>query len=472
MHKDIVVIGGGIIGLSVALAIADCGKSVTIYAGPPQPEGMATTAAGAMLGAVGEISLEKAGPRADSELRMRIEAQRMYPRWLARVVPDVFQRANNSGSGTFIVGNRFGRRDGETIALMEERARFFGLPFERRTPLGETWYYPAPNYRATDGIFLPDESWVNPEFLHQRLTDILTTNPYCSIFWSSIDSMTVEGPDSVLLMDSEGTSIHATKVVIAAGIGSDPLLEALPFPVSRVMSGKGSSLIIRTPVEFPCVVRSPNRDFACGVHIVPRGAARYYVGATNRVMNVPGGTRGVSVEEVHDLLHEIMHEFNTTLDGASIERMSYGSRPATYDGYPLIGPTEHPSVLVATGTYRNGILLAPLIAEIMRSAILEEPPIIHNPFLPTRERVHGTTLGGGLIKAGSEAIVSFLTQPHGSLPYNRAQELGVFVEKLLGWAFSDNESLREERELWRQRLMSAPIPETFAQLFFSSADGG
>ncbi|GAB3845706.1 hypothetical protein GCM10029963_24400 [Micromonospora andamanensis] len=72
---------------------------------------------------------------------------------------------------------------------------------------------------------------------------------------------------------------------------------------------------------------------------------------------------------MHALLHSAIHEVNVGFRTSRITSMTYGLRPLTSDHKPLIGATGHDGVHIATGTYRNGILMAPLIADLITAEL-------------------------------------------------------------------------------------------------------
>ena len=132
-------------------------------------------------------------------------------------------------------------------------------------------------------------------------------------------------------------------------------------------------------------------------------------------------------------------KFNTEFRTDEIVGFRTGARPLTVDGFPLIGSTGIDGLMIATGTYRNGILMAPAIAEIIASAILGTEASIANPFEPTRRAsLCINPSPQHLLNNGVRDLVSFIQEPHGNLPYERAQELESFLTVLLTACLTDN----------------------------------
>ena len=105
------------------------------------------------------------------------------------------------------------------------------------------------------------------------------------------------------------------------------------------------------------------------------------MGATNHLGFDHDAAGGVQPGELHNLFDEVLHQINTDLRETRIEELRVGYRPIVSHGQPIIGPTRLPGLSVATGTYRDGVLLAPLAGAIVAAAILGEPGPPH-PFPP------------------------------------------------------------------------------------------
>jgi glycine oxidase len=466
----VIVVGSGIIGGAISLALLQKGVSVCQIRSLAGRKDSASLAAGAMLGAFAEVTAEKNSRMDREETAFRVRASSLYPSWLAEV-SSASGVSVDLGMGTFIVANTFGRNDLRNLQAIEAELARFGAPYESVDERDVPGYHPNERYLPRRIIWLPQEGFVDTEALTAALDVANDSHARFSHEDCQVDRLVLRGGRVCGVALTDGRELEGDHVVLAAGVGTQSLLETLPvetrLPCPRLMPGKGTSLILETTERFPYVMRSPNRDFACGIHIVPRGQGRIYVGATNRTASCPGTSPGASVEEVHDLLHEVVHEFNTGLDSATIESIRVGSRPICVDGYPLVGSTECPGLSLATGTYRNGVLMAPLVARILASEIVGDSIDEINPFSPRDRRIKGDALSSSaLFRSGAEGIVSFLPSPHGSLPYKRTEELSGFLHTLLAMALKDGDELESLRQEARRLLQSQPMNESFAQLFF------
>jgi glycine oxidase len=142
-------------------------------------------------------------------------------------------------------------------------------------------------------------------------------------------------------------------------------------------------LAISLPASLPLdlVVRTP------GIYIVPRtigpNAGRAIIGATIEDAGFDKTLHPTDIERLRSLAAAIL----PPLSSSPVLETWAGLRPATPDGLPLLGelPTQ-PNHFIATGHYRDGILLAPATAHVMAQILLNRTPAIDlEPFSPTRQ---------------------------------------------------------------------------------------
>jgi len=141
---------------------------------------------------------------------------------------------------------------------------------------------------------------------------------------------------------------------------------------------KGEILTLRGPSDDPVCARIVAGE---RVYIVPRDDGRILVGAT---VEERGFDTTVTAGGVHELLRE---GYRLLPEIAELEFLEWsaGLRPGTPDNSPLIGRSAVPGLIVATGHYRNGVLLAPITAESVAALLSgEEAPVDLEPFSPTR----------------------------------------------------------------------------------------
>lgn len=466
-NGDVIVVGDGILGRAIALELSDSAARI-IQVGH-LGEGAASSAAGAMLGAIGEATAEKISEVDEAETQLRVDALRMYPEWLRRISNQSSQNIVQ-GNGTFIISNATSASDRANLSHMRKTAGLHNLPVQDVSPLDIPGYRPSPRCIADSAIFLPEEGWVDSSSLLSALDEALRKRDHIVRYPIGITRLiwrndVVEGVELV-----NGTRLFAQKIIVAAGAATASILadSGLHSVLPPVMCGKGSSLTLSTETPAPHVIRTPNREFACGTHVVPRANGGLYLGATNRISDTPASKGGPTAGEIHNLLHSGIHEINTSLRTVPINGIFFGYRPLTTDRYPLFGRTRLQGLYVATGTYRNGILMAPAIARAI-GELLTNSEVEDTIFAPVRRsdlltRIKNTT--DTAISQGSRDLVSFLQEPHGALPYNRSEELTHFIEALLRMSLSDDSRGQEDKARARALLSERPIAESIPRLFY------
>jgi glycine oxidase len=182
--------------------------------------------------------------------------------------------------------------------------------------------------------------------------------------------------DGVVL--AGGERLTAEQVVIAAGAWSNAV-EGIPegarVPIHPV---KGQILRLHDPAGPGLVSRVVRMSSG---YLVPRGDGRYVLGATME-------ERGFDTTVTAGAVFELLRDASEVVPGSSelvIDEVTAGLRPATPDNRPAIGPCAVPGLHWAVGHYRNGILLAPITAEIVLAGLLgEELPELAAPFSPSR----------------------------------------------------------------------------------------
>ena len=164
-----------------------------------------------------------------------------------------------------------------------------------------------------------------------------------------------------LVVTQSGRSIRARFVVLAAGAWS-PLIEGLPRAVP-VFPLKGQIIAL----DADGVIHHPVRGDH--VYLVPRDR-ELVVGATSEEAGFDTTTSAEAARSLHSAAIDVC----PTLAGARVTRHWAGLRPATADLLPILGPDpESPSLIYACGHSRNGILLAPATAEVVRSFVDGRP---------------------------------------------------------------------------------------------------
>jgi glycine oxidase len=468
-HADVVVLGAGLIGTATAQRLAARGVTVTLVdPGSGQPQfgvGPASLAAGAMLGALGEVTVHETARASVVEgdpVGIRLAAADRYPAWL-----DELEEASGGrpvlGRGTFVVAGGRSRTDPANLDAIEAAARRHHRPVRRLAAGDIPGWRPASDYPGTAGLHLPEEGYVDAPALMTVVADAADRSGRVQRLAASVRAVVVDRGRAVGVTLDTGDQIRASVVILAAGFGIQSIVDESPDLAGllpRIVPGKGVGLLLAPPLTTtvrpdPAVIRTPNRDFACGLHLVPRGD-HLYLGATNRIGSHARYFGGPTVNEIRYLLERTVAELDTTIDSWQPATAVAGHRPVTVDGAPIAGLTDLPGLAVAGGTYRNGVLLAPLLADWVAEDVLAAMPADH-PYSP-RGRGKATVNPLDVVRAGLPDLATWLV--HDADETAQADLLGALFAGVLAptGAGADVQAIVE------RSLAGVPLPEILPEL--------
>jgi glycine oxidase len=328
---DAAIVGGGIIGLASAWRAQQRGLRVCVLE-RDAPGCGATRAAAGVLGPDPETPRFEALARASSEL---------WPAFAAELGDTGYTRC---GSLVLAFAGGPSEHHGEWLEGGACRALERGIAHD-----------------CLGGWLLPDDAQVDPrrvvDALESKIGDALRTHA---------DVVDVS-PRVVELAD--GSRIEADRVVLAAGAWSARRL-AKRLPVRPV---KGQTLRLRGPLPATRIIQSDE------VYVVPRAGGETVLGATVE----DAGFDDATTDEATELLLRQAIRAVPAVAQLEVVEAKASLRPGTPDDGPLIGEWE--GLLVATGHYRNGILLAPITADAVAALLAgdDAPPEII-PFAPER----------------------------------------------------------------------------------------
>ncbi len=366
-HPDVVVIGGGIIGLAVSWRAAQAGMAVTLC--DPRPGGGASWAAAGMLAPVTEVHYGE-----EALLQLNLEAKDQWGSFAGELA-DVSGR----DPGYRECGTVFVARDADDRAALDELLRFqreLGLDVEplRSRELRALEPSLAPSVRG--GFLAPADHQVDNRACLLALKAAcgqagVETRP------ARVASLLASGERVTGVRLEGGGEIMAGSVVLSAGCWSAQLAGVDQRSLPPVRPVKGQLLHLRGPA--PLATRNV-RGLDC--YIVSRPDGRVVVGATVEEQGFDvtptAGAVGDLLLHARELLPEIAE-----LDFVEV---AVGLRPGTPDNAPLIGPAPGLEGLVlATGHYRNGVLLTPITADLVVELLdTGKLPDQAAPFAPDR----------------------------------------------------------------------------------------
>lgn len=354
---DVVVIGGGVIGLSVAWRAAQRGLRVTVLERGELGGATSYVAAG-MLAPVAE-----ADPCEQPLLTLGIVSARSYPAFVHELAEASGRDPGYLRCGTLLAA----RDDDEAEALTRELAmrHGLGLTAHRLRASEARRLEPALAPALRLALELPEDHAVDPRRLTAALADGARGAGAVLRAGTEVAEVMVAGGRARGARLRAGDQIEADQVVIAAGPWSATLGGIPPEARVPLRPVKGQVLRMHDPAG-PGLLSSVLRMGPA--YIVPRGDGRYVLGAT---MEERGFDTSVTGGAVFELLRDAV-ELLPGLSELVIDELSAGLRPAAPDNAPVIGQSVTPGLIWATGHYRNGVLLAPVTAEIVASALAGE----------------------------------------------------------------------------------------------------
>jgi len=357
---DVIIVGGGLIGSSIAFELAAENLRVVVL-DRQEPGREASWAAAGML-APGPDS-----PEAAALVPLGKESLRVYPEFIAAIEKASGKSTDFTCNGTFEV---FRGRNAEN-ARNKMVAEFHRLGLAAAAiPLNEARQHEPSLGPQTGAVaWLSEEATVDPRLLVDAILAAAKHNGAEIRANCPVDALLFEGKACAGVIAS-GQKIAADQVIIAAGSfcgtitgaatpGADPRLQLSPYaPVHPV---RGQMLALRSKtVQLKKVLRS---EYG---YLVPRRDGRIIAGST---LEDAGFVKQVTPQGVRQILDAAL-ELAPALADAKIAEEWSGLRPGTPDLLPIIGPTDIAGLWLATGHYRNGILLAPATARIMRDWIV------------------------------------------------------------------------------------------------------
>jgi glycine oxidase len=381
---DAVIVGAGVIGLSIAWRTAQHGLD-TLVVEAEHPAAGATGVAAGMLAPVTEATFGE-----EDLLELNLEAARAYPSFVAELESETEVATGYRSSETLAVAV-----DRDQAELLEQLYRFqVSLELDVRWLKGSECreLEPALAPRVVAGVRAPLDHQVRPDALARGLVAALERAGGELRTGTAVESLVSEGGRVSGALLASGEEIVARSVVVAAGWRSGAL-EGVPdqarVPVRPV---KGQVVRLAADPHMPLagrVVRTPE------VYIVPRGDGEVVVGAT---VEERGEDASVTAGGVFELLRAAYEALPGMIDLPFVDAAA-GLRPASPDNKPIVGEATIPGLIWATAHWRNGILLAPVTADGVAALLAGEAlgpslaPFSPERFVPARAPEHHPPAG-------------------------------------------------------------------------------
>lgn len=351
--SDVLIVGGGAIGLAIAWRSALRGLRVTVV--DDHPGSGASHFAAGMLAPVTEVHYGE-----ETLLQLNLAAARRYPSFVAEL-----EEASRTTVGYRPCGTLAIAFDTDDRAALDDLHRYQTSLGLTSTPLSSR------ECRALEPFLAPSvRGGLLVEADHQVDNRLLVNGLLAACANTGVEfrrqraTQIVVAHDRVIGVDD----VRAENTVLAAGCWSGGLTGLPSSAVPPVRPVKGQILRLHDNPKRPLIghnVRAIVRGRP--IYLVPRESGEIVLGATSEEL---GFDQTVTVGGVAELLADA-RELLPGITELALAESSAGLRPGSPDNAPMIGPSELPGLVIATGHYRNGILLTPVTADAIATLVAE-----------------------------------------------------------------------------------------------------
>ena len=352
----ILIIGGGIIGLSIAWRLIGIGKKVIIIDKKSLGKEASWAAAGMLSGRLDLKPCEK------KLLPIFEKSHLAWPKFAEELENKSGKSIGYKKEGTLRVA----------CDLDEEKKLKNNYDFLKNNKVNIYWLSgdkirdkePYVSNNVLSGFFSPDDHHVNNRYILDALITILKKNKNNCIFKENTEvEKIITNKNQVIGVKTNNEIIKTKEIIVCSGAWTSKIknIEIKEVPIRPV---KGQMLCLKIPKNISLLKHILWRE---DVYLVPRNNSDLIIGATEEEM---GYDKSLTVGGIYNLL-KIAREVLPAIEDLSIVESWSGLRPTTRDDAPIIGPSKKLKGLIyATGHHRNGILLAPLTSSVIKNYYL------------------------------------------------------------------------------------------------------
>ncbi len=340
-----IIIGGGIIGLSVGWQLAKKGINVEILERDTAGRSASWAAAG-MLAPQAEMGFE------DIELfYLCRKSLGLYPKFCNELYEDSGIKVEVEKTGCILPA--FDRDDAERLHRLYDFREKIGMPVVWLTGSEAREVEPFLSPRCTGAIWIDDDAQINNRLLLEALKKAFVKCGGKLYEEHNVEKVIISG-GKVTGVHVHGNDINFDNVIVAGGAWSKQI-QGLPenlLPPVRPVKGQIINLKLNDSCRITKVVRAPD------VYLLPKSDGRLILGASVEEM---GYDIQPTAGEIFRLLERGWEAVPSIYD-LPIESIDVGLRPGSRDHMPIVGDSDIDGLFFATGHYRNGILLTPVTA--------------------------------------------------------------------------------------------------------------
>jgi glycine oxidase len=351
--SDVIIVGGGIMGCGIALRLRQAGARVTVLE-RSIPGAEASSAAAGILAP----QMESEGPGPFLELCLR--SRELYPAFASELRELTGVDVAYRPCGVLKVA--FDEADLHHLDATVGWQRAMGLRAELLDGAGARALEPRLSPKALGAAHFPDDHQVDNRLLVRALS--MAAARVGAEFRSGYVRGVVHEGGRAVGVDLDGEVLRADAVVLAAGSWS-ALVQGAGVEPKAVRPARGQMVQFQTRLPLLDRILTSEKGY-----LVPRADGRIIAGST---MELVGFDKQVTAEGLARIL-DMALELCPELGSAPVTDMWAGFRPWTEDRNPYLGEGPVPGLFLATGHFRNGILLAPITAKLVTQAVLGEKP--------------------------------------------------------------------------------------------------
>jgi glycine oxidase len=358
---DVIVVGGGLIGTAIAWRLQTAGLQVSVVTG--ERRAAASGVAAGMLAPVTEITFTE-----ELLLGLNLASMRLYPDFV-----DELEVASGLPAGlrrTATISVAYNADDAARLAVLSSYLDRLGLVSTRLTSRDCRSHEPLLSPTIRSGLLVEGDWSCDNRVLWAALVEATRRAGVVEVA-GFVHAVASTGGRVRGVVLADGTELQAGQVVLANGAWAGQVRGIPAVPVRPV---KGQILRL-DPGRLPqpqMTVRAISQGTE--VYLVPRASGHeVVVGATVEEL---GFDAKVTAGGVYELLRDARSVIPITAEYGLTET-SVGWRPATPDNAPILGPCDLDGLVLATGHYRNGVLLTPVTADAVAELVLsgELPPV-------------------------------------------------------------------------------------------------
>ena len=351
------IIGGGIIGLSIAWRLIGIGKKVIIIDKKSLGKEASWAAAGMLSGRLDLKPCEK------KLLPIFEKSHLAWPKFAEELENKSGKSIGYKKEGTLRVA----------CDLDEEKKLKNNYDFLKNNKVNIYWLSgdkirdkePYVSNNVLSGFFSPDDHHVNNRYILDALITILKKNKNNCIFKENTEvEKIITDKNQVIGVKTRNETIKTKEIIVCSGAWTSKIknIEIKEVPIRPV---KGQMVCLKIPKNISLLKHILWRE---NVYLVPRNNSDLIIGATEEEM---GYDKSLTVGGIYNLL-KIAREVLPAIEDLSIVESWSGLRPTSRDDAPIIGPSKKLKGLIyATGHHKNGILLAPLTSSIIKNYYLK-----------------------------------------------------------------------------------------------------